>query len=93
MQFPMKSLVLGVLALAGCVLPLAFAGADSEKAKYKRAEDRWICGKSGTQLEINQCAFDSFQKLDEELNLLYRAQIKRIQGTPHEVRLRSCVFQ
>lgn len=62
--------------------------AHAESTKLLALEDRWICGRAGTQLEINQCSFSSFQKLDVELNYLYRAQIKRVQGTPDESRLR-----
>ena len=52
-------------------------------------DDRWICGRAGTQLEINQCSSDNFQKLDAQLNSLYKTQIERVHGKSDESRLRA----
>ena len=50
---------------------------------------KWLCGRLGTQFEINKCSSNDLQKLGVRLNYLYKKQITRVQGSPHEGRLRD----
>jgi uncharacterized protein YecT (DUF1311 family) len=41
------------------------------------ADDQIKCNPSGSQLEMNQCAFDDFSKADKELNRTYQSLLKK----------------
>lgn len=41
------------------------------------AEPDIKCNPDGTQIEMNQCAYDSFEKADKALNKTYQALIKK----------------
>ena len=52
------------------------------------------CNPGGTQLEINQCAQQEFERSDQQLNVTYQALIKKMQHDPRYVeRLREAQRQ
>ncbi|KAF0187753.1 MAG: hypothetical protein FD168_2361 [Desulfobulbaceae bacterium] len=74
-----------ILSFTVLVFPSLAFGVDLPRDTYEQSAFDSGCDKN--QMNMNICSYYDFKVLDTKLNEVYRTQIERLKGTPHEKRL------